>query len=139
MYSLVLLCRRANYDFHGACLHGSGGPSVTEHFSVRGHIIFLTFIINIIFINFFSFINMRLFGTTSRATLSSAILTVRASKISDVSIADNRQVPWEVELSSTSQGMLLIPGMGNGERGTGNGERGTGNGSLGTSVQRQSS
>ena len=46
---------------------------------------------------------MRLFGTSSRATLSSAILTVRASKISDVFIADNRRVPWEVELSSTSQ------------------------------------
>ena len=29
-------------------------------------------------------------------------------------------------------GMLLIPGMGNGERGTGNGEWGTGNGERGT-------
>ena len=46
---------------------------------------------------------MRLFGTSSRATLASAILTVRASHISDLSIADNRRVAWEVELSSTSQ------------------------------------
>ena len=30
--------------------------------------------------------------------------------------------------------MLLIPGKGNGERGTGNGERGTGNGEPGTGV-----
>ena len=31
-----------------------------------------------------------------------------------------------------TEGMLLIPGTGNGERGTGNGERGTGNGERGT-------
>ena len=48
---------------------------------------------------------MPLFGTSSRATLASAILKVRASQISvdDVSIADNRRVAREVKLSSTSQ------------------------------------
>ena len=44
--------------------------------------------------------------------------------------------PRGVEMPQLN-GMLLIPGTGNGERGTGNGERGTGNGSLGTNVQRQ--
>ena len=58
---------------------GGGGTSVSERFPVQ------------------------LFGTSTRATLSSAILKVRASQICDVSIADNRQVAWEVELSSTSQ------------------------------------
>lgn len=96
MYSLVLICRRANWDFHGACLHRGGGLSVTERFPVRDHIIFLTFIINIIIL----FI---LFGTSSRATLSSVILTAKTSQMSDVFIADNRLVAWEVELSSTSQ------------------------------------
>ena len=40
MYSLVLLWRRANSDLHGACLHGGGGPSYSEHFPVRSHIVF---------------------------------------------------------------------------------------------------
>ena len=47
---------------------------------------------------------MRLFGTSSRVTLSSTILKVKASQISvdNAFIADNRGVAWEFELSSTS-------------------------------------